>query len=50
MLPQAEGRAGMKGERGHTEAAQAELAKLASELAAEKAKVVELGLTSAARC
>ena len=45
-LPQeaqsAEGKAGLTGECGHVEAEQAELAKLASELAAEKAKVVQL--------
>ena len=38
----AEGKAGLTGECGHVEAEQAELAKLARELAAEKAKVVEL--------
>ena len=45
-LPQeaqsAEGKAGLTGECGHVEAEQAELAKLASELAAEKAKVGQL--------
>ena len=45
-LPQeaqsAEGKADLTGECGHVEAEQAELAKLASELAAEKARVVQL--------